>query len=307
MSKAKYYNEDLKLKFAAEAEVPPSYKRYVAQLFNASYSKEEELQKDIGQWSRNEIIKFLEENVSFAYGTYKTHIFSLNAYLLWCDKEFSPIELQEVEFSKVQKNNLFGSPEDLQNWLDRAFDPIKLNSLAILHRTHVWLCYMGIPDGDLLQIDISDVNTAKKIISVGGVNYRIPKEAIPTIKRCKSLEEFIKYGSTIYKVNRVEGPMFLRRTNEGKDHDKQVKQWRHSASIASKLPVQTQAIRRSGIFYRMYTLEQQGITPNYLQAYSEFAEGASDWIRNNRKSVYISSTKIEYEAWKKAFYPETKI
>lgn len=314
MSKAKYYNEDLKFKFATEADAPSSYKRFAKQLFVHSYSREDELQKDISEWPREEIIDFLERNSSHAYGTFKTRIFSLNSYISWANKNFIPVEISEVDFSKVQRYHLIASPSGLQNKLDSVFEPIVMNSNDIVFRTGYWLIFMGVPSQKIDFIDSSEVDLKNEFVLCDGVKYKIPKEAIQTFKKCKSLKEFIMYATNIYPVSRYEGTLFLRGVKWGKGVQDDAEFGRDSVlkralrkALKKKVSITVDVIKRSGVFYRMYQLEKEGIAPNYLQAYSEFAEGASDWIRNNRKSVYISSTKIEYEAWKKAFYPETKI
>lgn len=304
-AKTLFYNHSFKEEFLRTKKFSNPF----FTLFVRTKPHEERYGKDLAIWERNQIIGFIEDQNILSSQSVKSSISLLNSYLSWARSktEFEPIRSTEIDLSKNYKKYGFASPLDLQQHLNRLFDPLPHKSHDVLWRSLIWLCYMGIPKDDILSLDLKDVHILKKRIDVGDISYSIPDEAVLTIRTLFRLTYFMRYKPfNIDQIPRDTGTKFLRLSQEdNKDIDLFAEL---SSTIVERNKERGEtftpkSIRRSGTFYRLYQLEKIGVVPNYLQAYQEITQDEPSASMPKKSWYRLNMVRYEYEAWKLAFYP----
>ena len=306
MKTRNWFNEEEKLKFAKDEEVPSSHKVLCEKLFAVSAPAEYEFGKDISNWERKLVIRFLEETASFSFRTMKEKLLGLNSYFRWMNSDISEIEIEDLDLTIVTRKEMFGCPDDLQVLLDKVFDTVSMNTSHNLIRSILWLYYMGMSTKDIYELKEDQIDLPNKKIVHGEQVFIIPNEAIPCFRKCLQADGFMIYNKTAHLRRRAPGNKFVRFFSEIKDYKNydrnNLKNKINKLYVEKNLSFDTLNIVKSGHFYRHYQMELAGVQPNYRQIAREIYEKDV-----TATSVLPVASKAEYKLWKKTFYPETKM
>lgn len=310
-----YYNNEVKQKYLAESTNATLLKSS-SDLFAMTKEWEVQKQKELSEWERSELIDFLNRATGIAvYLFQRTVISPLSRYLQWTNNDFMPIHASELNFTEAYRSETLSSPRHLAQVLDQILDPVSHATFNVLRRCVMWLWYMGISVEDILVIDESWVDISQGKIEIRDIVYPIPQEALPAFKALLQLECFYIYrspkpGGSPVVQRRKPGTLLVRDCLTSKAKPQKI------AGIAA-VQIYTEAqkkgvywpgliaLRRSGVFYRLYQLEKAGIAPNFRLATTEIRGVPPSKARADYIKAVSNYTKIEYETWKNAFYPET--
>lgn len=301
MKREKFFNEDLKLKFLNGSDVPSGIRLGSRGIFFQTAEEERLLGKDLSEWTNEKIKSFMPQVLSYSSFTFSNQINALNHYLRFCDPNREPIKKEEIDICQTIRNNLFSGPEALNKRFNLIFDSESKNSPDNIYRCFLWLIFMGFQAEDIFDIEESDIDIKNKTINYDGIMHKIPDVAIMAFKKCISLDYFTMYTRYPYNRERIQGTKFFRMYSEIKDVKKYFYFTLHKISdrfLEKGFSVDTNIIRRSGAYYRLYEREKQGIEPNYLRTYLEYNNGS------NNKAILISKCRTDYKNWRMAFYPD---
>lgn len=285
-------------------------------LFNNIEIFEQESGKDISLFTAEALQK-----VQFKIGGSKTYssrqqdASTLRSYLDWafrhsiCSTNMSSYVLQAMDINA--NTVLVSSPLHLQFQLDTVFASEVEDTVDLLSRGFIWMAYMGIPKEDTIQITDSHVceygENKEKVISYNGILYKIPTEACITINKLCILKYLTSTTSSgvVRKFDRVQGNVLLRgttRLNHITVEYLRTRITRKSKEYRLSKVLSYASLYKSGVFYRQYMLEQQGLIPTFTELMS-----SRSYYRENKKTDIYFQDKLkaihgEYTAWKDKYY-----
>lgn len=184
---------------------------------------EDEIGKDVCTMNKEECAQVLNVTSSSNLPVMRVHKKMLDHYCEWCLENNVKDANSNMINMDIDKNaavfiNVFMCPEDLAGYLDASYAPVEMESTELVMRGIFWLVYIGIPRHRLMDVKESDVNLENKTITFDGIEYRIPREAMETIRLLKELDSFVgtRYTSKgfivrVYnRIPRTDGDELLR-------------------------------------------------------------------------------------------------
>lgn len=316
------YNEERKLQFIQECGIEESKSLWMTATFNNTQAMEEELGRDLAEMTAEEVGESLATTGVISTATITNRIPLVVRYKKWCADRGLPAVIIRSEDVKVDvsdniRDTMVSSPSHLAYLLQKAFpDTIKKSSHCV-YRAYLWMGFAGMQMEDAASVRVSDVDLKSRMIHFNNRWYVIPEEGIGDIRLVCKLKEFARVmrGATVI-FERAEGDRILR----GRKLKKEITVHGY---VRSTLRPTVQAgfkeighdgmsflrIRKSGIFYEMFSREVKGFAVNFATvAHDDYLLG--DYKQSNSGSKQKSVRRImlmyerDYASWKNAFRDE---
>lgn len=252
----------------------------------------------------------------------------MREYVRWCvDNHIdgATLAIMNVDFGSVgldkMRRQSVANPQHLQRYLDSIFEKESEGTVDVVYRCFFWLAYMGVMrEEDALSIDVSDVDFEDMAIHFNGRDYPFYREAIPSIKKCVTLESFRyihpKYNPTVKE--RAHGTKLLR----GFSDTLSLQAFRNMICRKEKarksllagaeedrsldLSLSFDRVWLSGRFFSMLENERSGMSVDFTYLAEEFMEGKEYNLSSGRNTIEAKKRWIardylrDYEQWKLA-------
>lgn len=298
------YNSDQKLRFIHDITTSATVALGYERIFNRSEKIELLYSRDMCLMTREQIADVISEFTASKSSTTKGYIRQIRTYIRWCyDNGLSEsyVEIDETNVDRDTQiiNAMVKDPTDLQERLNILFDKESELTKDLRYRCYFWLAFMGITKDDMPKITTDDVDVALRIVELNNTVYQIPECAVDAFKACASQTFFyVSAFNMQYKSERADTNVLLRASKDvilskslslSSTIDRRRKE-RHAI-----FTLRYSDILLSGMFYRMYLSEQDGVPVDFKGAIAENTHKQSTVSRKNKRY------KAEYYAWKKAF------
>lgn len=320
MANQHFYNAACKESFIESFTDKPSLIDACVSTFNSISKKEAEWGADICTKDRLELTPLLNSMAGIRQGNPSLRISILRAYGNWCLKNRVPgardgLLLANVSTIDNIRKKMVPGPRSLQSYLDGICKPESSESPEDVYRCYYWLAFCGFPEEEIFEIKCDEVDFKNMTIRhKGWPPAKIYKEAVPALKNCTTLTSFKmdpKKDGSPAKKDRFPGDTLVRGTRRNISvNAMRVETSRRSAAALKEKRVQIQlsyhGIWLSGLFYRTYDAECEGVPADFFVTATEIAKGKNykdnDPEAAQKRIVRISqSYAIDYENWKSAF------
>lgn len=306
------YNEERKSKFISEISAN-SVKVYTS-LFNSFERFEESEDKDLCEFTTEEVHTVLEDRFVATTTSLKSLFTHLKKYVRWCSKQGYPVGNGVLDFDPLKapptqkiKSCMVGSPDQLQEVLDKGFAPVGDQTMDCVYRCYVWLCFMGIPKNKVLDVKISDVDTSESRVCFDGMDYVIPTQATKTFQIASTAKGFNyshpHYPDKTMYMERVPGDMLFRGVRSAKLSNATIHEIVKAHFASAGLNFNYDLIARSGLFFQNNYIENISGTSSLLAQWVEkeveiklAKNPKSDFAKKN-KSYLKKAIQKEYEDW----------
>lgn len=313
------YNENVKREYLKSKENPLPYE-YV---FEAISKYEEEWQADICTRSEEDIQMIIDDIVGLR-AISRVRVSLLKDYVQWCIENGVPgacngmLTVNKLGVSKIL-SQMVSSPSHLQKYLNSLFVPEGSCTVDCIYRCYLWLAYGGMSESDIMLVKTTDVDFDNMVVRFNGVEYPIYQEAYITLKICAESRIFIyinpKGGKDII-YTRMPGNMLLRGYKAAASYKtirSEISRHSKDAIISGKTKQSVSYFRAwlSGIFYRMYEAELQGMPVNFTYTAERFMEGKNFSLSgrntlNGKRNQIAKEYLADYQRWKSAYYSDAK-
>lgn len=312
------YNENVKREYLKSKENPLPYE-YV---FEAISKYEEEWQADICTRSEEDIQMIIDDIVGLR-AISKVRVSILKDYVQWCIENGIPgacngmLTVNKLGVSKIL-SQMVSSPSHLQKYLNSLFVPEGSCTVDCIYRCYLWLAYGGMSESDIMLVKTTDVDFDNMVVRFNGVEYPIYQEAYITLKICAESRIFIyinpKGGKDIIYA-RMPGNMLLRGYKAAASYKtirSEISRHSKDAIISGKTKQSVSYFRAwlSGIFYRMYEAELQGMPVDFTYTAERFMKGKNFSLSgrntlNGKRNQIAKEYLADYQRWKTAYYSNT--
>lgn len=314
------YNAEQKRAFIKDTFTNAGQRDKAVYVFTALEPSEVQKGKDFCTWKKGEILPVVTEVISARTGNQRSRLIILYKYIDWCvansiEGTSTEIRLIESFGSDKLRRQTVASPRHLQRYLNIICAPEDWQTNDNVFRCYFWLAYAGIRQSDVMNIKNSNVDLNKMLVSYGGREYQIYEEARAAFENCTKLEAFqkisLKPNGVRSQTKRADGDTILRLGAKG-DPSRMFRRLqtemskkcgeRGFANEADKeddsldLDISYARVVLSGIFYRMYIAETQGVRVDFVEAAGVMLEGKTDNVyRINRAA---KEYEMDYARWK---------
>lgn len=310
------YNEEIKRKFICNHTSNIVGREKYNRLFDISEQYEREYCKDLCQMNEDELSASFNKFCGLKTNSVYTMMVALNSYLNWCidNVEYSNKTIPKLHVDVVDKMRKMTvvNPMHMQRYLDSVFDREDELSISNVYRCYYWLGYSGCREEDAINIRSCDVDLSNMVIRIGDLEYPIYREGIKAISNCVNLSSF-KYLHPNYSKSsfrpRTDGDLILRGIKTGFSLSSfrvavnmKIKEAMKEGRTDIKLSYQRAVM--SGIFYRIYQLEQMGVEPDFMDVAADFMRGKEYNLSSGRNLIGAKQRKIakdylnDYNCWK---------
>lgn len=300
------YNELQKQKFIFERYGADS--KRIEEVFNTIAPKEEELGKDVSEFSSDEIQDIVSNRIGRRNSTGKSLFKFVCEYLEWCGKNQIPVA---ADISKVvaksnarNGNEFFSSPAHIKLCLDQAYRVPECNPSTTPLKCLVWLLFSGIDVDNACEVKNSDIDFENLLIHYNGIDYPLYRESIPDFKNAVNKETFVYFHPKYDPVERVrmKSDYVLRGLKTPKMSYEYVKQLKRKNEELEKKFV-PRSIIKSGIYYRIYEIERMGFPADLSeeidrQMKNRDLDSPGYRYKNTALNNVRFNVKAEYELWK---------
>lgn len=302
------YNEERKQRYFADLVKYEATKNIEVAFFEKVAPFEERFQKDISEFSVEELKEATESAFEKSYNTNKRYMLILKKYVEWCIDNNYPgacRSVQHIEPQSIDKvrMNMVANPMQLQMYMDVVFDPIEEETIHIVYRCFLWMAFMGIQKEDSIAVTPDNVDFENMTISYAYKNHSIPNEAILVFRKAVNLKQFFhKHGIYDKYMDRVNDRPILRGIKASVTGDtmaREISRILNAAFESGKTDrlLSYQRIWLSGQFARRLEAERAGIPPRFEDLVEECAPSLPEKSKQ-RKARTLGK---DYEAWKTAF------
>lgn len=301
----------------AIAEYSDNTQKKMRQLFNKISSYEEKFDKELYEFSDEEILEMAAECLGKTPRSVWQNLNMLKGYVGFCkesglttENNLEKFTFRDIDITERYKRSMFKNPQHLLSTIDETFMPIRHNLMDNIYRVVVWLLYSGIDFDDIGKVKKKNVDIENLQITYNRKKYEIYKESVKAFQWMIKAHGYVK----LFKGTEVFYPMpkideLLRIDKEGLSKLKgryfnfiqRKGEIKHSFAIND--------IAKSGVFYRIYQKELQGIEPSF----EEFSDGNlnNHEVKYHYKdhNVYhrdvalqrVFEAREDYKRWKQAF------
>ena len=310
------YNDEIKRKFICNHTCNIGGREKYKRLFDSTEQYEIKYGKDLCQMNSEELSEIFSMLCGLRTNSISTRTALINAYLNWCidNVEFSNKVIPELHIDIVDKMRKMTvvNPMHMQRYLDIVFDKEDEQNISNVYRCYYWLGYSGCREEDAINVKSGDVDLQNMVIRIGDLEYPIYREGIKSFSNCVNLSAF-KYLHPNYSKSsfrpRADGDLILRgiKTNFSLSSFRvavniKIKEAINSGRTDIKLSYQRAMM--SGIFYRIYQLEQIGVEPDFTDIAADFMRGKEYNLSSGRNLIGAKQRKIakdylnDYNCWK---------
>lgn len=280
-------------------------------LFSMSEEIESECDRDVCEWTSEEIERYFAQHRIDRMSTKQTVVGCIRSYMAWCNQHGLKTTLSEIRKYKFQASDIssvtLANPDELQRYLDCLFRPVEMQSADNIYRGALWLLYIGIPLEDAIRVTRDDYREDINCVVFEGYEYPVFEQAREVLLACKYDTVLMTYrdsGAGNTQNPRADTPFLLRgqqRNNGLSTISHQVFKNKFSqienAAVAAGVTDRTigfSNVYMSGLFYRVYVQEQQGVPVTFAE---EIAKSCNTETAVARKRMRLTE---DYAAWKLA-------
>ena len=231
------------------------------------------------------------------------------------------VDFDRVGLDKMRRQSV-ASPQHLQRYLDSVFEKESEETVDVVYRCFFWLAYMGVmKEEDALSIDVSDVDFEDMAIHFNGKDYPFYREAVPSIKKCATLESF-RYVHPNYDPvlkERAPGTKLLRGLKDTrslqvfrnticrKERERKFLPAAIKDDKSLDLSLSFDRVWLSGRFFVMLENERSGMSVDFTYLAEEFMEGKEYNLSSGRNLIGAKKRQVagdylrDYEQWKLAY------
>lgn len=315
-----FYNRDNKngfLDFKRETMIEQSIYQY-ERLFAVLKQDEERYGMDFCNFNYDTLINVLSRRLSQSKTSRDTQLSLLRGYISWCiankikknnENPILAIKAKDIDTSVQIRKQFIGSPEQLQEILDKLLASEKDEAIDVMYRMVVWLLYSGFTEEEILELEKDDVDFDYNVIKSHDGDKEIAMDANlrNIIKNVVDLDGVYRnsfYGNPI-KLDLVDDNKLFRKIKR-KDSANNVSILRSRLSLLSKkysdenyemISLSTKRLWVSGIFYRLYQRERN----KEVLTNDDFKYDVNLNSTGKNISARIGYNKKDYENWKKAY------
>lgn len=311
------YNQEIKERFIEEREMSESSNRSTRGMFSRLEIGEAYLQKDIAEMNKDEAWKVLAQlNSGFTNSYIYDLRVMLNAYIVWCiDNAVFPVVRDGI--MQVLRAESGGTIQDTKKYIRDENELISsLRQIFIIQDGFIEpvicvLAWLGVTKDTMLLMTDDSVDLEKRFIMneygeiiIDGFSDLIYEILEAYIFCQEGYRSNNNGGYTVYKDNSTG--MFLKKfcvktsKRMGEKYTRgqistlltAIRDHQNSGNVALKLSYEN--IRRSGMCYKLYQLEQSGFDP-FLP------ENAEEVARLFGSYGVVSTVLKHYRTYKKAF------
>lgn len=315
------YNEEIKTGFIKQYTKSINTAEVCRQTFNAMQPYEEQWGADLCTRTAGELHPALETMVGFRVKSKYMRLIILKDYVKWCIACGVPgackgmLEIEDFGLGKIRSMTVYG-PEHLQKCLDEICDPESEETTDCIYRCYFWLAFSGMREEDILETKVSDVDLTNLVVNHNGEEYVIYREAVRAFRNASTLTEFVykhpNYPKPIIR-NRVEGTQLIRGIRAiPSQYTLRSELSRRISSLMkegkTEIKLSYYRVWISGLFYRMYIREKNGLPVNFKDAASRFMEGKDYKLDTGRNTIDAKRRQVmndylqDYERWKAAYH-----
>lgn len=295
---------------------------YTSKLLHLISAAEDRFNKELYDWSPEEMSKFLTLNFYGQENPAYRAVSVIRQYNRFYKAKHKAdgVELPDSKnYQGLGKGSeaevwgtMYASPEHLSKVMDETFSPVDAMETDLCIRGYLWLAYAELDDEDAVAVRENDLDFEHSVIRFRGKEYQMYKPAIDTFRRLSTAREFnVRAQKDVRRVNRAEGSWLLRgRGVSSNKEDLTVASMRATLSRVNLLKSRSFSynnVRYSGMFYRLYQKEKSGGTV-LPEDYISF-EDRRHLIQRNDKAAADNRAYREgrrmvnrYKIWKKAFH-----
>lgn len=324
------YNEGQKLAFIGQYASSESSRKTCVSAFNTFAPFEEELGADICTLSESELQTIIDKRAGVRLHSARNRINVLKHYARWCIENKIPGARETLLKIKVGdskdatdslKQSSVASPKQLMRNLNKIFEPESMETVDNTLRCACWLVYGGVFWRWVQDVKPGEVDLENMEVVHNGVPSIIYREALPSVRNCIELRQF-RYNNDHYGADvvcyrdRVDCDQLIRglktqstyfyvadklskKTTAAKKHDDGVK------------PLSLTQIWLSGVFYRTYELEIDGVQPSFADVarflyevdYLGRKKMAPLGVEEEHKYIRDKARRLmnDYNRWKETF------
>ena len=244
--------------------------------------------------------------------TVKTLREFLRAYARWCAEQGFQFNAspEDVVFDvhDTIREVMISSPHDLQSRMNRVFEPENKRTTDCVYRAYLWMMYSGITGEQAVAAKTSDVDITVPCVFVGGIPYKVPLEAIPSLYVVSQCDSFamIHPNRRDFVYPRPASDQLLRTLRSTVTLSKLESRIRQKVS-ASDAVLHTRDVAVSGLFYRTWLYEKETGKIDFTQYLQDFFADNPIYSQYNKRdkqkryqTVKSAITK-NYKNWKEAF------
>ena len=310
------YNEERKVAFIKEYGGTERSQYYVRTVFNKFEDIEESRNVDVCELPADELQTIINSLSGVRTESSERVFVVLKKYVSWCrdhgycvNNDIFDIKIDIIETYRAQ---MFKSPSDLKEKIDRIFKENELenDTVGVIYKAYIWMLYSGLSNTEALEVNVSDVDLSKMVIRRGENRiFKLYNISYDVFKTACEIENFRYrhegYLEDIYR-ERYPGKALMRTYKSERMLISSIKSILTKLSVSSGVKLSYKKIFYSGLFYKMYVDEMEGIQSTFY-AYIDEEMDKEFEINKNRTINKIRNQKmraliLDYEKWKAAFY-----
>lgn len=313
------YNAELKSKFAKEYTESISVREACFSAFSAFEPYEQEWGADLCTQSAEVLQPVVDKLIGLRSKSIQLRLTIYQEYVKWCIQNDVPdacdgmLNIDSSGLSKMRRQTV-KNPKHLQRYLDDICDAEGDETTDNTLRCYYWLAYAGMDEEDILRVRAKDVDFPNMVVRFNNTEYPIYREAIPALKNCVFLTQFLykhpNYAADkiVYR-DRADGDILVRgirsvpsivsmRAELSRRSRERIK------SGKTNLQLSYYRVWISGIFYRMYESELAGAEPDFFSLVEKLTEGKTYKLDSGRNTVGAKQRKLaweyltDYKRWK---------
>ena len=311
------FNPEQKQSFISQYTQSESTAKVIEGLFNTIAKYEQQWGADICTRTSDEIRPVINKIGGLRSKSSETRLTALREYFSWCVRNNvegainSISVIEHIDLDKVREQMVSG-PGHLRQILDVVFTKIDDQTVELTYAAYFYLAFCGLKESDAVKLTHDHFDFGKSVIKLGRVKYPIYPEFKRVLHECVTLEKFqYLHPNFAYDKERVPGSQVLRGFTELDNVEtirsivsRKFQKAKRDGRVESKLSYNR--VRLSGIFYKAYMRELNGICPDFSEEVSQFMKGRE----YSYKDSYTESRKIaeldkefhtDYKRWKEAF------
>lgn len=316
------FNEQFKTKFLCEVTESDAVREYCSALFKSSEMLELKFDKDLSEFSIDEMQQFYCTNFGMRVLSRSTKLWALNRYVEWARLHGMNVVCDvmhdlNADNSQAYRTRMVCSPKHLQRYMDKVFRPESDNTIDVIYRSIFWMAFCGIERDDIEGLRDSDIDVDLMRVMVKGREIPLYEEAVASLHLSSALTAFRvihpKYPDKEVWCDRIDGRLLLRGIKKSSNTKISVQNYLNQMTRIIKLAFDANkvdaklsfsSVKLSGIFYRMYLRELHGMKADFHAIASReiAAKGAAsedDIKRNQNRRAKTLHT--DYIGWQDAF------
>ena len=314
------YNEELKTQFIRQYTTKISTADFAVDMFNYLEQFENKYGSDYACMTKEQASDAVSSIQTLRASSMESRSAILKAYVRWNidnGTENANKELLSVEFHGFShiRSMMVKDPAHLARILNKVYAPVKDGTVENLYRFYIWMFYSGMKEDQIFLCKRGNIDYKRMEISVGDQRFPIYREELDVIVFCADAKEIAERNPLMVNV---------RDTIPRRPGDELYRGARNATSAsAARVSATTlitsaynnglidvkltrKSVRLSGIFYRMYEREMNGVPVDFTEDAINEMRGKT-YKTNDRFTIGVKRVRIirdfelDYANWKEAF------